>query len=374
MFYFPASMALCHVIFSFRSLAFWVGGGYEWWTTPIVVPTRKRIWCIWRLGFWWSSIRYDQIRKVVLAQWRHSAPHFTLVFGEDRAVVLGAFYSLHEMEAIQEAVLYNWRAATGRRLKRQVLGLGAESVIWTVAEEGEATDDTDGAPAEVPGETGEAAGGVHGRGREGGRHGGRPCKTWTGAGRAGGETTWLCPVGALAVGTLELLLLAGIDVLILHRVFGTETSAVRWIFAFKLLLVPVLLCSLVGGIRFFRVDSEAVTVFSWWGLRRKRVRLAEIVRVVAHWEEQGLVPAVHVRCRGGWRIRLNSWRRKLCERLVAEIRRRLAPGESGEGEPSATLPDRESPVVVLLAEWFVEYGLGVVFLWLHWMMYKGLPG
>ena len=373
MFYFPASMALCHVLFSFRSLAFWVAAGQEWWTTPIVVPTRMRIWCIWRLGFWWSSIRYDQIRKVVLAQWRHSAPHFSVVFGEDRAVRLGGFYSFHELEAIQEAILHNWRAATGRHLKRSVLGLGGESVIWTPAAEGEATDDADGAPAEVPEETGEAAGRVHGRGREGGRHGGRPCKTWTGAGRAGGEATWLCPIGALAVGTLELLLLAGLDVLILHRLFGAVQSGARWIFALKLLLMPVLLCSLVGGIRFFRVDSESVTVFSWWGLRRKRVRLAGIDRVVGHWEEQGLVPSVYVRCRDGMSIRLNSWRRKLCERLVAEIRRRLSNGESGEGDGPA-LSDWESPVLVQLAEWFVEYGVGVVFLWLHWMMYKGLPG
>lgn len=348
MFYFPISMALSHVVFSFRSLAFWAAAGYEWWTTPILVPTRKRIWCIWRLGFWWSTIRYDQIRKAVLAYWRHSEPHFTVVFGEDRAVVLGDFYSFHEMEAIQEAVLHNWRTATGKRLKRQVLGRG-ESVIWTPAEEGVKPEEAVDVPAEVSGEAVESAGVPE-------------------------KPAWLCPVGALAVGTLELLLLAGLDVLVLHRVFGAVPSVARWIFAVKLLLVPVLLGSLVGGIRFFRVDSEAVTVFSWWGLRRKRVRLAEIGRVVAHWEEQGLVPAVHVHCRDGRRIRLNSWRRKLCEKLATEIRRRLVHGESREAAPPSALPDWEFPVLVLLAEWFVEYGVGLVFLALHLAMYKTLPG
>ena len=146
MFYFPARMVLSHIVFLLRSLSAWLIGGGDWWTTPVMVPTKKRVWCIWRLGFWWTTIRYGDIKKTVFSQWRNSGPRFTVVCGEDKAVVLSLCYSFRELSKIKDAVLYNWCAATGKRLRRQELG--RESVIWTLGEDGE-SDAADGFQADI---------------------------------------------------------------------------------------------------------------------------------------------------------------------------------------------------------------------------------
>ncbi len=207
MFYFPAEMAFCHVLMCYRSLAFWVAAGQEWWTTPIVVPAGKRIWCIWRLGFWWSTIRYDQIRKAVFSQWRNCPPRFTVVFGEDRAVVLEVFYSFRDLDNIKNAVLHNWRAATGKRLQRQELG--RESVIWTLGEDGE----TDVGGGMAPAEAGDA-GRVSGKPEAPEAPDGDAVDRKTGLPEKAvpGKAKWLFPVGALTFGAVSLFLMVGMDV------------------------------------------------------------------------------------------------------------------------------------------------------------------
>lgn len=137
----PYGMIWSHVIFPI-SVECWTDC-YEWWATPIAIPTENRIWCIWRLGFWWTTIRYGDIKKAVFAQWMNSAPSFAVVYGEDKRVVLGTLYSFRELSKIKDAVLHNWCAATGKRLQRQELG--RESVIWTLGEDGEM--DVDGGEA-----------------------------------------------------------------------------------------------------------------------------------------------------------------------------------------------------------------------------------
>ena len=108
-----------------------------------MIPEKNRVLCIWRLGFWWSTIRYSDIKKVVLAQWRNNIPSFTVVYGGNKHIVLGEFYLFRELSKIKDAVLHNWCAATGKRLQRQELG--RESVIWTLGGDGEM--DVDGGEA-----------------------------------------------------------------------------------------------------------------------------------------------------------------------------------------------------------------------------------
>ncbi len=111
-----------------------------------------------------------------------------------------------------------------------------------------------------------------------------------------------------------------------------------------------------------------MTVYSCLGLWQKKIRSERICGVDGRWEDEGVVPVVWARCSDGPDIRLNTGRRNLCEKLIAEIRIRLAPGESRESAPPPALPDLVPPSHVLLAEWLWDYALGLFLLFLQFLL------
>ena len=175
----------------------------------------------------------------------------------------------------------------------------------------------------------------------------------------GGGSVWLYPRGAFWYGMVVLLLVAGIHGLFLHE-FGW-----RWLGDVRSVFVFGLYGAYVASIRFFKFTSEAVTVYSFWGLRRKHVRLDDIRSVYGRWEENS--PAVYVRCHEGQLIRLNSRRCKLCGQLLAQLRMRLGPDESRGHSTEATLPEVSDSYRfdVVAEEWVVDYGMGLFLLLGH---------
>lgn len=195
------------------------------------------------------------------------------------------------------------------------------------------------------------------------------------------EPTWVVPVGALSVGGVVWLLMAGI------HVFMFSELGWRWLLALRLHIGFIAYGGLVSIIRFFKITDDAVTVYSWAGLRRKHIRLDSIDCVYGRWGVDGrgwygnreqYLPTVQVRCHDGQVIKLNEGRPKLCRRLISQIRRRLPTNESQESSPRCVLPDLADPLQARLVEWIWDYVIGLFQLGAHglilfkFLQYKGL--
>lgn len=176
------------------------------------------------------------------------------------------------------------------------------------------------------------------------------------------EATWLVPVSALCFGVAVFLLLAGVYGFFLHEVGW------RWLLALRMVWICGVYGFLVASIRFFKNDSDAVTVHSVLGLRRKCVRLDDVGEVCGRWDAD-LFPVVYVRRHDGKAVKLNWGRRKLCERLAEQLRMRLRSGEQ-TSTPRRTFPAVCDPLQAAVAEWLLDYGAGLVLLaWHGWMLY-----
>ena len=95
------------------------------------------------------------------------------------------------------------------------------------------------------------------------------------------EPTWVVPVGALSFGGVVWLLMAGI------QVFMFSGLGWRWLLALSPHIVFIEYGGLVNFIRFFKITDNAVTVYSWGGLRRKHIRLDSIDCVYGRWGVDG---------------------------------------------------------------------------------------
>lgn len=177
------------------------------------------------------------------------------------------------------------------------------------------------------------------------------------------KATWLCPFGAMVYGNAMLVLLAAINVFFLREWGRLWLAMVRIVFSFGLYGYCV------GSIRFFKLTSEDVTVYSFWGVFRKRVRFDEIRSVCGRWEKK--LPVVCVRCHDGQAIRLEKERLKTCEQLIAQLQKKFSERGAHESEPEVVpLPKRRvtscSPRFPDgWAEWAPEYLAGLVVLALH---------
>ncbi len=192
------------------------------------------------------------------------------------------------------------------------------------------------------------------------------------------EPTWVVPVGAFSFGIVVWLLMAGIHGFMFFE-FGW-----RWLYAFGYLVGFVSWGCLVAKNRFFKITDESVTVYSWGGLRRKHIRLDSIDSVYGRWGitnaggwigKEQYVPTVCVRCHDGQVIKLNVGRRKLCRRLITQIRLRLPANGSQDSSPRCVLSDLADPVQALLVEWFWDYVSGLSLLGFHvWLLAIFLQG
>lgn len=196
------------------------------------------------------------------------------------------------------------------------------------------------------------------------------------------EPTWVVPVGALSFDVVVWLLMAGI------HVFMFSELGWRWLLALILHIGFIAYGGLVSIIRFFKITDDAVTVYSWGGLRRKHIRLDSIDSVYGRWgidrfwmnkwEREQYIPTVRVRCHDGQVITLNEGRLKLCRRLITEIRRRLPANGRQESSPRCVLPDLADPLQARLVEWIWDYVIGLFQLGVHglilfkFLQYKGL--
>ena len=208
------------------------------------------------------------------------------------------------------------------------------------------------------------------------------------------EPTWVVPVGALSFNVVVWLLMAGI-----HGFMFFEVGW-RWLLAFGLIVCLIALVafkcwicdmpffkSTFFNIPFFKITSEAVTVYSWGGLCRKRIRLDSISSVDGRWGTDGrgaygdreqYIPTVRVRCHDGKIIKLNEGRLKLCRRLITEIRRRLPANGSQESSPRCVLSDPADPLQARLVEWIWDYVIWLFPLVVHgfllytFLQYKGI--
>lgn len=195
------------------------------------------------------------------------------------------------------------------------------------------------------------------------------------------EPTWVVPVGALSFDVVVWLLMAGI------HVFMFSELGWRWLLALRLHIAFIVYGLFVFIIRFFKITDDAVTVYSWGGLRRKHIRLDSIDCVYGRWGVDGrgwygnreqYFPTVYVRCHDGQVIKLNKGRLKLCRRLITQIRRRLPANGSQESSPRCVLPDLADPLQARLVEWIWDYVIGLFQLGAHglilfkFLQYKGL--
>lgn len=195
------------------------------------------------------------------------------------------------------------------------------------------------------------------------------------------EPTWVVPVGALSFDVVVWLLMAGI------HVFMFSELGWRWLLALRLHIAFIVYGLFVFIIRFFKITDDAVTVYSWAGLRRKHIRLDSIDCVYGRWGVDGrgwygnreqYFPTVYVRCHDGQVIKLNKGRLKLCRRLITQIRRRLPANGSQESSPRCVLPDLADPLQARLVEWIWDYVIGLFQLGAHglilfkFLQYKGL--
>lgn len=129
MFYLPKIMLYSHFTFALRSLGGMLATGYEWWTTPVVVPCSKCIVCIWHLGFRWKTIKYPAIEKLVCSS--ILSPSLTIMLQTGKMLELGAGggYCLRELKKIVDAILNNMCSLSGIRMKRDLVG--NRCVVWT---------------------------------------------------------------------------------------------------------------------------------------------------------------------------------------------------------------------------------------------------
>ncbi|MBP1588763.1 MAG: hypothetical protein ILO10_01055 [Kiritimatiellae bacterium] len=187
------------------------------------------------------------------------------------------------------------------------------------------------------------------------------------------EPTWVVPVGALSFGGVVWLLMAGI------QVFMFSGLGWRWLLALSPHIVFIEYGGLVNFIRFFKITDDAVTVYSWGGLRRKHIRLDSIDCVYGRWGVDGrgwygnreqYFPTVYVRCHDGQVIKLNEGRLKLCRRLITQIRRRLPANGSQESSPRCVLPDLADPLQARLVEWLWDYVTGLFGLGFHVLLLR----
>ena len=178
--------------------------------------------------------------------------------------------------------------------------------------------------------------------------------------RGASEATWVCPAGAMAYGNSMLVLLAAINAFFLHE-WGW-----LWLAMLRIVVSFGLYGYCVGRIRFFKLTSEDVTAYSFWGSLRMRIRVDAIHSVCGRWEKE--LPVVCVRCHDGQTIRLEKERRKTCEQLIAQLQKKFAEGGiQGEVVP---LPERRVTSCSFrfpdgLTEWAPEYLAGLVVLALH---------
>lgn len=175
------------------------------------------------------------------------------------------------------------------------------------------------------------------------------------------DTTWVVPAAALTFESVVLLLLAGLNGLFLHELGWRWLGAVRF-YAFAWY------GWWVSSIRFFRISSESLTIYSLWGLHRKRVRLENVASVYGRWTEGGEVPVVYARFLNGQVILLNKGRLKLCRQLIVEIQKRLVSGENQEAISRTVLPEVLDGFQVLLIEWIWDFLYGLFLLFMHGLL------
>lgn len=177
------------------------------------------------------------------------------------------------------------------------------------------------------------------------------------------EATWVCPAGAMVYGNAVLVLVAAINVFFLHEWGWGWLAMTRIVFSFGLYGYCV------GSIRFFKLTSEDVTAYSFWGILRKRVRFDAIHSVYGCWEKE--LPFVYVRCHDGKAIRLEKERLKSCKQLIAQLQKKWAEEGTQKTIPEVfPLPERHVTSCSArfpdgLTEWAPEYLLGVFVLALH---------
>lgn len=100
----PKSMIFGHVFFGFSQTGTLIENACEWWHTPVVVPARRAVWCIWRLGTWWKRIPYADIREIAALYWQ-SGQLLRLALRNGTSIDMGRSYSPRELDAIRDEIL-----------------------------------------------------------------------------------------------------------------------------------------------------------------------------------------------------------------------------------------------------------------------------
>ena len=136
MFYLPIIMLFSHLTFPARSLAGMIETGYEWWTTPIMVPCSTYIVCIRHYGFHWKTIKYPTIKKLVFSSF--SSNHsLSVILQNGKAIELstGGGYCMRELKKMADVILHNICVLPGIDMKRTQVG--HQCVVWSREDEGD---------------------------------------------------------------------------------------------------------------------------------------------------------------------------------------------------------------------------------------------
>lgn len=139
--YVPVWSILDHPFFLFTGVGYMAERGYEWWTTPMVIPAKRGLVCFWRMGTWWKRVRYSEIEEISSTRWL-GREQLGIRLRGGKTIVLGAHghvwgdvfagagcYYARELRKTREAILRNLRAAeAGESWERLDAGSGA--TVW----------------------------------------------------------------------------------------------------------------------------------------------------------------------------------------------------------------------------------------------------
>lgn len=134
--YVPVWSILGHPFFLFTGVGYMAERGYEWWTTPMVIPAKRGLVCFWRMGTWWKRVRYSEIEEISSTRWL-GREQLGIRLRGGKSIVLGAngqllgagCYHARELRKIREAILRNLRAVEGEDAwERRDAGSGA--TVW----------------------------------------------------------------------------------------------------------------------------------------------------------------------------------------------------------------------------------------------------
>ena len=100
----PKVMLLRHLLFWGGSMGTLAERAYEWWGTPVVIPARRAVWCVWRWGTWWKRIGYGDILKISALHWQ-AEEHLQLHLRDGKSVDLGTLYLPRELGKIRGEIL-----------------------------------------------------------------------------------------------------------------------------------------------------------------------------------------------------------------------------------------------------------------------------